>query len=588
MKIVKFGIFILCFLIVNIHCSFSSAQVRSQISLLEDEISNLINNIENKTFPHNYNMTKEAQVQFLNNETKMQDDILNAFSDLNNDFVILSKSLENETKLNQSEYIRKSDNHSYIQQMENKDFISQLNSDEVNLKNGHLNILKEIRKYIDLIQNLRKSPLKNKFILAKAFSHLKNLYHLYSKFDKQFLKNYHEQLTTLNKQVIKSNKTSKDISKLLNIFERLYNFTQQINQNRNEKKGKKIEIQKIIFIKFQNYIMNIFEVEKKINIIKKCISDKIKAVWKTDLRFYKKVTLISTFTSALKRLIVLNENIIKIKTRVLNSLKRSSVRNIEDLLLMIKSRSGKLNQNEKRIKNIENIFNIAHDISNNREKLSAIRDKIQEKIKIVTNRVHNVKKIKTIRNELDTLLNKLTNDKKMKKLSEIKLGNIKNKLITHLATAKVHDNEMKNMYKMIEDENMKGKKIERIHSKHNVIDHLENLVNMSKEALTHIRENKQKTDGGNVMIQKIVQRLQIMRSEFENIVQNPNQRNSKQKMEDIKKELQNLCSLYKDLKSGSVHNYIRNEVLKRIVNMNSSIINSNKIKRIKLILDYQK
>ena len=108
--------------------------------------------------------------------------------------------------------------------------------------------------------------------------------------------------------------------------------------------------------------------------------------------------------------------------------------------------------------------------------------------------------------------------------------------------------------------------------------YLQKLIKYTRKSLLNLKSNNKIKNICNAGLKEIVHKLESIQNRFSNLSSQNNQV-SPEEIGQTKIKIAKLANLYKYLKKGAIHAFIRNQVLRRIVNMNLSIMNNTELKK---------
>ena len=108
--------------------------------------------------------------------------------------------------------------------------------------------------------------------------------------------------------------------------------------------------------------------------------------------------------------------------------------------------------------------------------------------------------------------------------------------------------------------------------------YLQKLIKYTRKSLLNLKSNNKIKNICNAGLKEIVHKLESIQNRFSNLSPQNNQV-SPEEIGQTKIKIAKLANLYKYLKKGAIHAFIRNQELRRIVNMNLSIMNNTELKK---------
>ncbi len=143
--------------------------------------------------------------------------------------------------------------------------------------------------------------------------------------------------------------------------------------------------------------------------------------------------------------------------------------------------------------------------------------------------------------------------------------------------------EMKNTEKILrskEDSRSINRKIINSHKK---LSSLKDLIVNSRVLVEHIKQNSHRNDLYKETYQKLVIEVRKLKIQLDNSTDIDNK-----KLELLHTKLTKLGELYEYIKKGSVHNFIRTELMKKLVNINETMLHKIDINKLLLQAEFSK
>ena len=138
--------------------------------------------------------------------------------------------------------------------------------------------------------------------------------------------------------------------------------------------------------------------------------------------------------------------------------------------------------------------------------------------------------------------------------------------------------DLSKVEKLLKNEKESSHIVKNIANCDKTLKFLRKLIKYSRFSLVNLRMNNDLNNNYKSELMKIVNKLENMKMAFSRL----NEKNKEAKNEDVnllKTKIHKLAELYKYLKKGAIHDFIRNQILKRIVNMNLSILSNIDLKK---------
>ncbi len=254
---------------------------------------------------------------------------------------------------------------------------------------------------------------------------------------------------------------------------------------------------------------------------------------------------------------------------------------------------GKIKEQEKQVKNAKDqinrtkqtliqLGNLKQQEKQIKEEQSFLQNKIQEieikklnknkqaELRIIAEKnlkMHRAQKLKEERNQF--FLQKIDEIKKVQNRTEttIKLINMHHDLVNRLVNTLLYLKQLKETHKHIQEKKERIIIFEKVKQARGIIQEMKQIINNTKSIIEQQEENKTIQDGYDSVYNQLIEKVQSLKSDLKNS-------NTGDNINKIREKLKKLTDLYKILKSGSAHNALRNELMKKLVNINSSMVQS--------------
>ena len=368
------------------------------------------------------------------------------------------------------------------------------------------------------------------------------------------LKNFNDKILEIKNKITDNLKTYS--------FSSLNDLVNEINK---KKTSDQIKHQKLSHVKNTlSLIKNIFGRRNLIEQTKEKIIDNI-----------NKVNLVR------EELVRKNNNLSPMKQKKFNEIKekisannkqleninfaKGQLKKTEETLVHLKN----IKEQEKKIKG-EQIFlqNKLQEININRqnEEREAELKMIQEE----SQKLQRAQEFKEERNQY--FFQKIEEIKKFENRTEtaINLINLHHDMVNKLVNTLLYLKQLKETHKHIKENKEKIVILEKIKQARGIIQEMKQVVSNTKRIIEQQEENKAIQDGYDSVYKQMIDKVESLKFDLTNT-------NTGETINKIREKLKKLTDLYKILKIGSAHNALRNELMKKLVNINSSMLQSVKI-----------
>lgn len=365
------------------------------------------------------------------------------------------------------------------------------------------------------------------------------------------LKNFNDKILELK------NKITENLKKYS--FNSLNDLVNRINE---KKTSDVIKHQKLSHIKNTfSLIKNIFE---KRNLIQKTKEKIIENI--------KQVSLVKEELDRKKA------NLAEKRQKEFNFLNKKIIDN-NNRLENIKAAKENINKTKETLIKLANVKKQEKGI---REQQSFLQNKLKEitikktnerrKAELELIRVENQKRqraqeLKEQRNQF--FLQKMDEIKKVQNRTEntIKLINMHHDMVNKLVNTLLYLKQLKETHKHIKENNGRLIILEKIKQARGIIQEMKQVISNTKRIIEQQEENKAIQVGYDSVYKKLIEKVESLKVDLKNS-------NTGESINKIREKLKKLTDLYKILKTGSAHNALRNELMKKLVNINSSMLQS--------------
>jgi len=159
-----------------------------------------------------------------------------------------------------------------------------------------------------------------------------------------------------------------------------------------------------------------------------------------------------------------------------------------------------------------------------------------------------------------------------------KLSNIHDKLVEEYSDVVNYRKDLSKVHKMFSNEKEAVTIGSNIIRCDHTLNYLEKLIKYTRFSLMSLKFNNHLNQSYNQGLLKIIKKLEDMKGHFRKIT-SQNKDIQQDEVASIKSKINKLSELYKYMKKGAIHDFIRNQILKRIVNMNLSVLSNIDMKK---------
>lgn len=198
----------------------------------------------------------------------------------------------------------------------------------------------------------------------------------------------------------------------------------------------------------------------------------------------------------------------------------------------------------------------------NEEKLAELRKIEEENIKR-----DRAEELKEKTNQF--FLQKMDEIKKVQNRTEntIQLINVHHDLVNKLVNTLLYLKQLKETHKHIKENKEKIFILEKIKQARGIIQEMKQVISNTKRIIEQHEENKSIQEGYDSVYKQLIRKVESLKDDLKSS-------NTGEGINKIREKLKKLTDLYKILKTGSAHNALRNELMKKLVNINSSMSQS--------------
>jgi hypothetical protein len=279
-----------------------------------------------------------------------------------------------------------------------------------------------------------------------------------------------------------------------------------------------------------------------------------------------------------------------------NEMEKTIVNGKEDKIEHIdKSKNANFENNIKLNNKVESL-----DIKNNTEQ--QVDDTIKDQKQL--NLEENKSELNDHFNSNDSITSNLSNPKPMEnkvlkktykiKKSETRIKNIekvskiRSQIINYLTNSKIRHENLKEAKSILMKKTKEKEKIlDKINSNKKKMEKLKELEKFSKSRLFKMKKIK---NSNNKTEKQLENKPKISNGEKDSEIQGRCKCKKQKSIFNINNEdkIKNFLILYKNLNTGKINNYIINEILQQLLHLKETKLNKDKIKRMKIILDFYK
>ena len=421
---------------------------KSSIFSIQVDIDSLINKLSSANLSK-INLNSKDQKKFLHKgqEKNLKDEILNAFQDLNNDFQGYQKILNGEAKpikdilsiqhleqnLNKTMSINniKLDKQEILKEISeysgqiDKAFsvLDQINDFDKKIKNKKskialVNKLKSYLQNLGKVIDVSKSRVNIKKQLYNSIKNITFLYQDYFNTHKFINHALVRRFNLLKNQFQETSKIDNNINHSIKLFKRIVNFQKILQEDKdkseaksNNKKSEVKGIDKDMIIKtYTDFLSKLSEIDENNQELKTRLFKRIEDVSNSqgNIKYIQKLEILSKMITFSKILINLNDRVLVVKKMILNSLKKYSLQDLNDLMEISKKKSSDVSNKFKKLENLKNTLKFVHSaFSNNKKNLNNLKGSIVNNLNNIDEKLLNIENYKKYPNQLTSIIERL-------------------------------------------------------------------------------------------------------------------------------------------------------------------------------------
>jgi len=154
---------------------------------------------------------------------------------------------------------------------------------------------------------------------------------------------------------------------------------------------------------------------------------------------------------------------------------------------------------------------------------------------------------------------------------------IHDKLAEDYSEVKAYRNDLGKVHKVLSNEKEAKVIGNKITNTTKLMSYLEKMIKYTRAFIMHLNFQKKKTDFYNQGLVTIVSKLEKMRTKFND--SKGDGVTNKVELEEMKARIHKLAELYKYLRKDAFHDYVRSQIMKRVINLNLSLLSSEDLKK---------
>jgi hypothetical protein len=613
--------------------SHSQSQSQSKIQALQNinsELDNLIGKLDEGNLDGIISSTAKNHSQIIPQTPNQDfsDEIFNAFQSLNHDFLEYEDMLNTTSQTgNKSEFYSNEQNFKKFCNLHNNtqsgtcnktsylNEVEQLTNDiertvsTISKLKKNDNQQKEIAEKIQLIETMKVGILKlseslqilhkhknsvrnNLQNVNKMISNMIELYDKYLDLERNVKVKLENELLGIKNDFLNSLDQDHNINKYMKIFQSLNGFYEKIKKGKEQMDPGRYEM-------YNRFIKQIAAIDSSSSFLKEKIENQIKMInsGESSITPSKRIQMMNKLLFVLKNLKSLNDKIILIKKALENNLKKYSFSNLSNLMTVIKTQKETTEDRHNKLLHLRNALDISHNIFKNKENIGKIKGKIQENLQFAEENIKKKQNIETQKEEAEKIekefkrellkhnietQTKELNQTKTKIKEKIDIIAMQNKMIQKFLSIYSYTNELKKLRKVFQEKKEKVQLELKIQKMFKILKLLKNVIEYSKLLAKHIQQNNESSKEFGQEYKELIKRAEMLKLDLDN------SNGSNEKLEQIRKKINKLGLLYQYLRKGSIHNFIRNELMKKILNVNSSILARIDISRLHMKLNLVK
>ena len=286
---------------------------------------------------------------------------------------------------------------------------------------------------------------------------------------------------------------------------------------------------------------------------------------------------LNLFQNRQKQLNMINEKILE-NNRHLDYFKKAKdqIKRTKESLIQLANKKEQKKQLKEEQSFLQNKLREIKIKRENEEKEAKLRIIEQENLKR-----QKAQELKEERNQY--FLQKIDDIKKVQNRTEtaIKLINMHHDLVNKLVNTLLYLKQLKDTHKHIKENKERLIILEKIKQARGIIQEMKQVISNTKRIIEQQEENKAIQDGYDSVYKQLIEKVESLKVDLKNS-------NTGEDINNIREKLKKLTDLYKILKTGSAHNALRNELMKKLVNINSSTMQSVNIFKLQNEISYLK
>jgi hypothetical protein len=583
MKFVIFKIFVICILSLKLIESIKLKNKLKTAEFMKNELDNLISFLEKNKHPQAHK--------------ELKDKIFESFHSLNQDFIEYEDLLLDRPDDIQKLFYKNDQHNKQIEKINFYDGVQEIakqieesihsigkiekNEDEKHNVEQEIAKIKEIKlklkdvKYkIEKLQKEKKNVHQNIESVRSSISCLFNMYDKLVEDDKKLHIEFEVELNNLKNDFDESEQKTLNINHYFRLYHKLEEFylklaTSKISSGDIKSQNnffKPEEINKII--------SQLNNLHSKSEIIKKKVEKLIKKLNSSiSLPISEKISKKGKIIKSLKKLKNMNNRVLKLKENIGNKLKLIYMTNLQGLTQLIKHKKGLNEKYFSQLVHLKDALQLGRNIFENKKKLEQIKNLIQRNLQESENNINIYR---------DNLNKNLETKLEQTRIKKEHIAEIRNKLIQRYFSIHNYITEMKKLKKILHNEKKKFKIKQRISNAQEVIKRFKELINNSRHILLNLNKNTQLNKEYKEVYINWLGEVKKLKLKIDNTTQDE----SDKKLEDLNKKLRKLVELYSYIKRGSLDNFIKSELMKKIVNLNDTVIHQDEINKVLLHAEF--
>ncbi len=262
------------------------------------------------------------------------------------------------------------------------------------------------------------------------------------------------------------------------------------------------------------------------------------------------------------------------KERKQNEIKEEKEIELEEIIHKIKENDSKLQKIKKAKDQIKGTKKTLIDLASIKMKEKMLKEEkiiLQSKLEeIRQEKLKEEKKKKTedlreVRNQF--FLQKIDEIKQVQNRTDIrtKLIQMHHDLVNKLVNTLLYLNQLKETHIQIKEHKENLIILEKIKQAKGIILEMKRVINNTKRIIEDQNDNIAIQEGYDSTYNQLIEKVESLKIDLKNA-------ETGESISKIREKIGKLTNLYKILKTGSAHNALRNELMKKLVNINSSIL----------------